>query len=121
MGKVTVPILRQVLGETWTESQKLDVMKECDANGDGRIDFEELYRWLCKHATVEGKMRLRSRDAEQRPSLDGVPPQFLDLLETLNTDLGHRADIVTGEKEALKEHLISTYTIMREWGASEEG
>ena len=46
-----------------------------------------------------------------------INPLFLEVFPSLDMALSHRHDYISGEAAGLESHLVSVFTILKQWGA----
>lgn len=120
-GRVTVDVLQSWDGWVEVHARKRAAAVDRDSSVD-RLDmtWEQLYRWLVHHAVHDGAGGLRPH----RPVssvLATISPSHVALFKQLDTDspgASHRRDLIAPERDVgLGSHLISVYTILKEWHA----
>ena len=110
--------LGEILGETWDERQLATLFAEADTDADGSLDFKELYGWLARNVSLMGPDGTPRWSTPSSAALEGrTDAAFLELFPTMDLGLGHRADIIEGEKLGLENHLFSVRAILQQWGA----
>ena len=126
------PCLRR-LGETWCDGTLEEIMHSADSNGDGVVDFEELYDWILHNcssdsATLAG-LRIRELDRGESESVAWMGEKaelYVSKMDEYNTGgHAHAGGSATGvsddgaaakKKGSLRAHLISTGQILHGWG-----
>ena len=122
------------MSETWCNKTLEEIMVSADSNGDGIVDFEELYDWLlhnctCDAATLSG-LRIRDHDHKGGGAcvvwMGEKAALYVAKMDEFNTgDRVHAGGSATGvsddgaaakKKGTLRAHLISVGKILHGWG-----
>lgn len=116
--------LAEYLGETWDAEYKQKLFKEIDADGSGAICTQEFYDWFIMNCVADDNENSVAKMREERLSLglDQVPQEMLDLLQEHGTDQIKQEcthPLHDGHGRMLRDHLISTYLLLKAWGEEE--
>ena len=102
--------------EAWDAKRALRCFAE--AAGDAPVvGVEQLYRWLVRHARLDDDGRRLRWHAPVRDVLASIPVTHRSLFGGLDVaGAAHRPDsIAPGRSVGLASHLVSVYTILRQW------
>ncbi|KAG2435459.1 hypothetical protein HYH02_011959 [Chlamydomonas schloesseri] len=116
--------LGQQLGEEWDASECARIFAEIDTDHSGEIMFDEFYAWFVAHCKAEDETNkvLSRRATRLNLGLDSIPPVMLDLLALYGTDQIKQEcthPLHSGHGRMLRDHLISTYLLLKQWGNSD--
>ena len=108
--------LAHLLGERWDADEASKAFYDAVNADRGRnVTYQGLYRWLARH-TVRDAAGVLHRRPSAAPLF--IRHEHRSLLGMLDTACSHRPDVVEPRRRvSLQSHLISVFTILREWGA----
>lgn len=107
-----------LLGEEWDEERMRVEFARAGPDHRGLLSYRGLYCWLVHNAVNCDNGRARRHRPASTPLAMAIPPSHLELFKELDLSCCHRVDLIDpARKVSLASHLVSVYTILKDWGA----